>query len=103
MWITFPLVSSMNLNVRALDHSFPTEEGLTGHKRGFHPYYPMSIEGTYKIPESSVHNGGYNVSLSEKQNFVLPDVPNIKNEFGTRILYSDIHINDAYKNGFRVF
>jgi hypothetical protein len=33
----------------------------------------------------------------------LPDVPYIKNWFGTRIMYSDIHINDAYKNGYRVF
>ena len=33
----------------------------------------------------------------------MPDVPYIKNWFGTRIMYSDIHINDAYKNGYRVF
>lgn len=103
MWVTFPLVSSMNLNVRALDPSFPTEEGLTGHKRGFHPYYPASTDGTYKISESTVHNGGYTTTVGEKENFVLPDVPYIKNEFVTRILYSDIHINDAFKNGFRVF
>lgn len=103
MWVTFNLVSSMNLNVRALDHSYPTEEGLTGHKRGFHPYYTASTGGSYKIPESFVHNGGYTTSVGERQNFLVPDVPYIKNEFVTRILYSDIHINDAYKNGFRVF
>lgn len=103
MWVTFTLVSSMNLNIRALDPSFPTEEGLTGHKRGFHPYYPASTEGSFKMPESFVHNGGYNMTVGEKYNFILPDVPYIKNEFVTRILYSDIHINDAFKNGFRVF
>jgi hypothetical protein len=103
MWVTFTLISSMNLNIRALDPSFPTEEGLTGHKRGFHPYYPASTEGSFKMPESFVHNGGYNMTVGEKYNFILPDVPYIKNEFVTRILYSDIHINDAFKNGFRVF
>ena len=41
--------------------------------------------------------------MSSRWNFETPDVPYIKDWFGTRIMYSDIHINDAYKNGFRVF
>ena len=41
--------------------------------------------------------------MSDRWNNLLPDVPYIKNWFGTRIMYSDIHINDAYKNGYRVF
>lgn len=33
----------------------------------------------------------------------MPNVPYLKNEFDCRILYSDIFVNDAFKNGYRVF
>lgn len=103
MWITFPVVSYRNLNIRSLDPSYPEEEGLTGHKRGFYPYYGMAPEGSYKIPESMVLNAGLSANLGERWNMPVPDVPYIKNQFQTRILYSDVHVNDAFKNGFRVF
>lgn len=103
MWVTFRVRSSYNLNIRTLDSSNVDEKQMTGHARGYFPYYPMSVEGTYKIPESQIYNKGFSKSLSERWNNLLPDVPYIKNWFGTRIMYSDIHINDAYKNGYRVF
>lgn len=103
MWLTFPIVSYNNLNIRSLDNEYPEEEALTGHKRGFYPYYGMSVEGSMKIPESSILNTGLSQSLGERWNFPVPDVPYIKNHFQNRILYSDIHVNDAFKNGFRVF
>lgn len=103
MWVTFRLRSSYNLNIRTLDGSNVDETQMTGHPRGYFPYYPISTDGTYKTPESQLYNKGFSKSLSERFNFELPDVPYIKNWFGTRIMYSDIHINDAYKNGYRVF
>lgn len=103
MWVTFRVRSSYNLNIRTLDSSNVDEKQMTGHARGYFPYIPMSVEGTYKIPESHIYNKGFSKSLSDRWNSLLPDVPYIKNWFGTRIMYSDIHINDAYKNGYRVF
>lgn len=102
-WVTFKLCSSVNLSLRSLDVSYPTEEGLTGLKRGFYPLQEMSAEGNYKIPESTVINSGLSSTTSDKTFFTLPDVPYIKNRFDTRIAYSDLAINDAFKNGFRVF
>lgn len=102
-WITFKVCSSYNLSIRSLDPSYPTEEGLTGLKRGFYPLQELSPAGATKIPESSVINGGYSSTTSEKQAFTLPDVPYIKNRFDTRIMYSDISVGDAFRNGFRVF
>ena len=102
-WITFKVCSSYNLSIRSLNPSYPTEEGLTGLKRGFYPLQELSPAGATKIPESSVINGGYSSTTSEKQAFTLPDVPYIKNRFDTRIMYSDISVGDAFKNGFRVF
>lgn len=103
MWVTFRVRSSYNLNIRTLDSSNVDEKQMTGHARGYYPYTPMNVEGTYKIPESHIYNKGFSKSLSDRWNNLLPDVPYIKNWFGTRIMYSDIHINDAYKNGYRVF
>lgn len=103
MWVTFKIRSSNNLNIRTIDNSYVNEAAMTGNPRGFFPYSPMTTEGCYKIPESQIYNKGFSKSLSERWNFELPDVPYIKNWFGTRIMYSDIHVNDAYKNGFRVF
>lgn len=103
MWVTFKLRSSNNLNIRTLDGSIVDETAMTGHQRGFYPYYPMSTEGSFKHPDSEIYNKGFTKSVSDRWNMEVPDVPHIKNWFGTRIMYSDIHINDAYKNGFRVF
>ena len=102
-WVTFQLVSSSNLNIRALDDSVVDEVSLTGHSRAFYPYSGMSADGSYKIPEALCYNKGFNKSLSERHNFEVPDVPAIKNDFTNRISYSDIHVNDAFKNGYRTF
>lgn len=103
MWVTFKVRSSFNLNIRTLDGSYVDETAMQGHPRGYYPYHEMSVEGTFKHPEALVYNKGFAKSVSERWNFELPDVPHIKNWFKTRILYSDIHVNDAYKNGYRVF
>ena len=102
-WITCKFRSSYNLSIRSLDPSNPTEEGLVGMKRGFYPLQEMSVQGNAKIPNSYLLNAGYSNGVSEKIAFTLPDVPYIKNRFDNRIIYSDIAVNDAFKNGFRVF
>lgn len=103
MWVTLTIRSTLNLNIRSIDDSIPDEEALTGHPRGFFPYYPISADGAYKVPEALCCNKGLEKSLSERYNFEVPDVPAIKNDFTNRIAYSDININDAFKNGFRTF
>lgn len=102
-WITFKVYSNSNLSMRNWNDSYVSESGLTGSNRTFYPLSAMSVEGNTKIPESFVINTGESSTTSDKYNFVLPDVPYIKNEFGTRIIYSDKAVNDAFKNGFRVF
>lgn len=103
MWITITVRSTKNLNIRGIDESVVDETALTGHPRGFFPYHPITGDGAYKTPEALCYNKGFEKSLSERYNYEMPDVPAIKNDFTNRIAYSDIHINDAFKNGFRVF
>lgn len=103
MWVTSRFRSSRNLNIRNINESVVDETALTGHPRGYYPYYPISVEGSYKTPEALCYNSGFEKSVSERYNFEVPDVPAMKNNFSTRILYSDIQVTDAFKNGFRQF
>ena len=103
MWVTFQLRSSNNLNIRTLDGSNVDETAMSGHPRGYFPVHPMSVDGIFKKQESQIYNKGFTKSVNDRWNFGLPDVPYIKNWFGTRIMYSDVHVNDGFKNGFRIF
>lgn len=103
MWVTLTVRSTKNLNIRSVDDSIVDETALTGHPRGYYPCHPISPDGAYKTPEALCCNKGFEKSVSERWNYEVPDVPALKNDFTNRISYSDIHINDAFKNGFRVF
>ena len=102
LWLTFQLRSSYNLNIRTIDKSHVDEYLMCGNHRSFYPNYGQLASGSQKIPDSDQYNKGFSKSVSEKYYFEVPDVPYIKQEFQNRIVFSDIHINDAYKNGFRV-
>lgn len=102
LWLTFWVRSSYNLNIRTIDKSNVDEYLMCGNYRSFYPNYGQLADGNQKIPDSAQYNKGFTKSVSEKYYFEVPDVPYIKQEFQNRIVFSDIHINDAYKNGFRV-
>ena len=102
-YFTFKCYSSMNLHLRDWDRSYPSEEALTGNKRGFYPLYPLKIDGHSKLPESAVYNKGFNSTTGFRANFLQQPVPYVKNTYQTRIIYSDVSQSDAFKNGFRVF
>lgn len=102
-WITLKVLSTYNLNIRSQDYSNTSEVGLTGNPRSFYPIQYCSPIGNNKIPESSAINNGFGSSSGQKIYYTMPDVPYIKNRFDNRIVYSDISVNDAFKNGFRVF
>ena len=102
LWLTFKVRSSYNLNIRTIDKSNIDEYLMCGNYRSHYPNYGQLALGSQKIPDSDQYNKGFSKSVSEKYYFEIPDVPYIKQEFQNRIVFSDIHINDAYKNGFRV-
>jgi len=102
-WATFKICSNINLAFRVIDESNSAEYALTGTPRSFYPLSSMSTKGESKIPESNLFNAGYNVTVPQKFYFTSPDVPYIKNIFDTRIMFSDLHITDAFRNGYRIF
>lgn len=102
-WITCKVCSNINLSMRDIDLSYPDEALLTGIQRTFYPLSEISTEGNYKIPEAAVINNGISNTTSQRYNFSQSDVPYFKNSFQTRIAFSDLAVNDAFKNGYRVF
>lgn len=102
-WATFKVCSNINLAYRVIDESNSAEYALTGTARSFFPLSSMSTKGENKIPESTLFNAGYNITVPQKFYFPTPDVPYIKNIFDTRIMFSDLHITDAFRNGYRIF
>lgn len=102
-WVTFTCLSNVNLAMRDVDMTIPGEASLFNKPRGFYPLQAMNKNSSGKQKESSVMNGAINVTLSKRHNIIQPDVPWIKNKFDTRIMYSDIAVTDAFKNGYRVF
>ena len=102
-WITVKVRSSYNLSIRSLDESHIQESGIMGRARGFYPLQQASPDGGYKIPNSYVINDGFGATLSEKPYETQNDAIFLKNEFQNRIAYSDIAVNDAFLNGYRVF
>lgn len=102
-WATFKICSNINLAFRSINASNGAEHALTGTHRTFYPLSSMSTKGESKIPESTLFNAGYNTSVSDKIYYPVPDVPYIKNIFDTRIMFSETHVTDAFRNGYRIF
>ena len=102
-WITIKLRTTINLALRSLDTSQIEEKGIYGNPRGWYPIQQGRWLGTNKIPESYVYNDGLASNLGYRYNETLPDAPYYKNNFENRIIFSDIAVNDAYRNGYRVF
>ena len=102
-WITMRVRSSTNLCIRSLDESHVNESSIMGNPRGFYPLQQATVEGSYKIANSYIVNDGFRSTTGVKENYTQPNVPYLKNNFENRIIYSEVAVNDAFKNGYRVF
>ena len=59
--------------------------------------------GEFKITPSTEYNAGYSSSPSDKVYFGLTGAPFIGIRYDTRIYYSNIHVNNQFVNGLRIF
>lgn len=103
MWITFKCLSNYNLGLRTVDYSHTDEQALMGSPRGFYPVTSISTAASGKIEDSSLLNAGYNTTLGKRYNFIVPNVPYIKELFDNRIMFSRMQQNDAFQNFYRIF
>ena len=98
MWATFKLLSSYNLGLRSEDRNHTEEMALMGNPRSFYPVSSMSISPNSKISESSLLNTGYSATVSAKEYYEIGDVPYVKSLFDNRVVYSNIQVEDDFKN-----
>ena len=103
MWVTFKLLSSYNLGMRSEDRNNVEEMSLMGNPRSFYPISSMNISSSAKISESKLLNTGYSATVGAKEYYEHPPVPYVKTLFDTRIAFSNIQVQDEFKNGYRVF
>lgn len=85
-WITFPICSNNNYSFRDIDFSNATEEAAFHKKRSFYPL--QKINQHNPLRDSNVINYGARVSVPEKNYFIFPSVPFIKQEYFTRVYNS---------------
>ena len=99
-WITFPIMSSMNLALRDVDFNNTTEEAKFNKKRGFYPLEAMDI--TSKLPDSNVINGAAKKTIHKNTYPAYKTVPFRKQEYFNRIYWSKPNVSQAFLNSFRL-
>lgn len=102
-WVTYKCLSSYNLGLRAEDHSNVEELKLMGSPRSFYPINSGSTATGNKMEESFVLNDGYSATVSAKVFTLFPNVPYTTSEFANRIMFSNVQVDGAYTNGYRIF
>ena len=102
-WLTYKCFSNYNLSLRCIDPFQIEEQALMGNPRSFYPLQGISVKSSNKINESNLMNDGYNSLLGVKRNFTFDLVPYSKDVFDTRIMFSNIQVDGAFKNSYKVF
>lgn len=103
MWFTYKCMSNYNLGLRSENRQNVEEMAIMGNARSFYPLQGMTTAPVSKIPESELLNAGYSVTLPFKKYFTQPNVPYIKDIFDTRIMFSNVQIEDDFRNAYRIF
>lgn len=99
-WITFPIMSSTNLQMRDVDFSQATEEAKFNKKRSFYPLQSMDMNNP--LADSNVINGAASCCLADKQYHLLSKTPFFKQEYFTRIYNSFRDSSNSITNQFRL-
>lgn len=102
-WFTYKCLSNYNLGLRSENRQNVEEMALMGNARSFYPLQGMTVAPVSKIPESQLLNAGYSTSLPFKKYFTQPNVPYVKDIFDTRVMFSNVQIEDDFRNAYRIF
>lgn len=100
---TYRFMSSMNLSIRSINEQYTDERSLFGGYRSFYPHNKFTYSSNWKLPESDILNFGLSNNRNHIDFFEHPSVPYIKDQFDTRIAFSNIQVDNAFKNSYRIF
>lgn len=102
-WVTFKCLANGNIGLRSEDPNHVEEMSLMGNARTFYPMSSMSVSSSNKTEESYLYNQGYSATLGHKRNYPVPNVPYIKDLFDNRLMFSNVQVDDDFRNAYRVF
>lgn len=102
-WVTWKCLSNYNLGLRSQDFSNYEEMALMGNPRSFFPISGSTVSVSNKVSESKKLNQGYCTTVGQKMYLPIQDVPYTKDIFDTRIMFSNVQENDAFRNAYRIF
>lgn len=102
-WVTFKCLASSNLALRSLDTTNVTEFAQMGNPRGFYPVTGASTATPMKVADTTLYNDGYRATVGRIRQILKQKTPYDKNEYGTRVMFSNVATSDAFINGYRTF
>lgn len=100
---TYNNMSNFHTSVRSINRKNTDEMALFGGARTFFPYTSFSNTSTWKLPESTLLNGGLSTTQGSLLNYNSEIVPYKKELFENRIAFSEFSNEEYFKNGYRVF
>lgn len=100
---TYRYLSAMNLSIRSINEQYSDERALFGGYRSFYPHNKFTYSTNWKLPESDILNFGLSNNRNKIHFFEHPNVPYIKDMFDTRVAFSNIQVDNAFKNSYRIF
>ena len=96
-WVTFKICSNVNLAMRDIDFTQPSEEALFKMKRSFFPL--QSMDKSINLPESRIINNGISKNTGDKYYYDLGDIPFIKDisqlEYTILMCYNNLLLSMA--------
>ena len=100
-WVTYKCLSSYNLGLRS-ENTFNVQEmALMGSPRSFYPISGLSTATGNKVGDSFLLNDGLSATVGQKRYLTLNNPPYTKNDFSTRVMFSNKQVTDAFTNGYR--
>ena len=102
-WVTYKCLSNFNLGLRVENDQYVDEKARMGTSRSFYPKSGGNVSASIKVPDSDILNAGLSSTLSAKKYFEYKDLPYTKSMFDNRIAFSNIQVEEDFKNAYRVF
>ena len=100
---SYRYISNFNLSLRCVNDQNTNERALYGSYRGFYPFIRYSQQSSWKIPDSTLMNMGLSSTQTKVDNFIVKQVPYVRDIFDTRIAFSNVQLQNSFKNSFRIF
>lgn len=102
-WVTYKCLSNFNLGLRVENSQYVDEKAKMGTNRSFYPMTGGNVSASTKVKDSDLLNAGLSTTLSARKYFEYQDLPYTKSMFDNRIAFSNVQIEDDFRNAYKIF